>query len=146
MAGMVKITIFILLVFSLFAGNLNALVLTGNVDRIAEINNEGNLKELINSMEPNAKYALLIGTDGTAALITSRSFNEIQIKKDNMTWSSTTETLSAVCNIRNLKEICIYSRKTDKNHFSDRLEDFEFIGQSRKNGYYTRKYKENIEE
>lgn len=143
MAGMVIKVLILLFVLSLFACSPNNLILTGNIEDGVNISNEGKLDEIFSDIAPSAKYALLIGSDGTAALITSRSFSKIYIQKDKNGWNSKANKLPAVCNIRNLKEICIYSRTSIKNnHFSDRLNDFEFLGQSSKNGYYARKYKE----
>ena len=143
MAGMVIKVLILLFILSHFACSLNNLTVTGNIMDGAEISNEGRLNEILNEIAPSAKYVLLIGSDGTAALITSRSFSKIHIQNDKNEWNSKADILPAVCNIRNLKEICIYSRTSIKNnHFSDRLNDFEFLGQSSKNGYYARKYKE----
>lgn len=139
---MVKILFITILSLFLLTGNLNALQLTGNIAKSVEIQREGTLKELIEPVSNAVKYALLIGSDGTAALITSRSFSIVRLIKTEAGWNSTTNKLPAVCNIRNLKEICIYSRQFKENNFSDRIDDFEFIGQSSKNGYYARKYKE----
>jgi len=143
MVRMVKRVLVIFFILSLFACSTNNLILTGNVKEGTIINSNGRFDEILNSIAPSAKYALLIGSDGTAALITSRSFSKIYIQKEKKDWNSKADDLPAVCNIRNLKEICIYSRtSSNNNRFSDRLNDFKFIGQSSKNGYYVRKYKE----
>ena len=143
MAGMVRRVSIVFLVLFLFACSSNNLIVTGNIVDGAEISDEGRLNEILNEIAPSVKYALLIGSDGTAALITSRSFSKIHIQRDKDGWNSKANNLPAVCNIRNLKEICVYSRTSiENNHFSDRLNDFEFLGQSSKNGYYARKYKE----
>ena len=143
MVGMVRKVSIVFLVLSLFACSRNNLILTGNIEAGTTISSEGRLDELLKNIVPSAKYALLIGSDGTAALITSQSFSKIYIQKDKKGWNSKVDNLPAVCNIRNLKEICIYSRTSSKNNrFSDRLNDFEFVGQSSKNGFYARKYKE----
>ena len=143
MAGMVKRVSILFFILSLFACSPNNLIVTGNIENGAEISNEGRLDEIFNEIAPSVKYALLIGSDGTAALITSQSFSKIHIQNDKNEWNSKAYKLPAVCNIRNLKEICVYSRTSIKNnHFSDRLNDFKFLGQSSKNGYYARKYKE----
>lgn len=143
MAGMVIKVLILLFVLSLFACSPNNLIVTGNIMDGAEISNEGRLNEILNEIAPSVKYALLIGSDGTAALITSRSFSKIHIQNDKNEWNSKADNLPAFCNIHNLKEICIYSKTSSENNsFSDRLNDFEFLGQSSKNGYYARKYKE----
>ena len=143
MAGMVKRVSILFFILSLFACLPNNLIVTGNIVDGAEIDNEGRLDEILEEIAPSVKYALLIGSDGTAALITSRSFSKIHIQNDKNEWNSKADNLPTVCNIRNLKEICIYSKTSNNvNRFSERLNDFEFLGQSSKNGYYARKYKE----
>jgi len=143
MVGMVKRVSILFFILSLFACSPKNLIVTGNIVDGAEISNEGRLNEILNEITPSLKYALLIGSDGTAALITSRSFSKIYIQKDKKGWNSKVDNLPAFCNIRNLKEICIYLRTSSENNiFSERMIDFEFLGQSSKNGYYARKYKE----
>ena len=145
MVEMVKRISILLILFSLFACSQNGIQLTGNIKTEIVINNEGKLSEVISDIEPNAEYALLIGIDGTAALISARCFDQILIEKNKKSWKSVTDTLPAVCNIKDLKEICIYSKTSfEDNHFSDRINDFEFLGESCKNGYYVRKYKEKF--
>ena len=137
-----KVSIIFLLLF-LFACSSNNLILTGNIQDGTKIRSEGRLDEILNEIAPSAKYALLIGSDGTAALVTFRSFSKIYIHKNNQGWNSKAEELPAFCNIRDLKEICIYTNTSSAdNSFSDRMNDFTFLGQSSKNGYYARKYKE----
>ena len=143
MVGMVKRISIVFFILLLFACAPNDLILTGNIEEGVKINDEGRFDEILTNLAPSANYALLIGSDGTAALITSRSFSKIYIHKDKNGWNSKADNLPAVCNIRNLKEICMYSRTSkNNNRFSDRLNDFKFLGQSSKNGYYVRKYKE----
>ena len=143
MVGMVKRISILFLVLFLFACAPNDLILTGNIEDGVKITDEGRFDEILTNLAPSANYALLIGSDGTAALVTSRSFSMIYIQKNNKEWNSKTDNLPAVCNIRNLKEICVYSRTSNENNnFSERMNDFEFLGQSSKNGFYVRKYKE----
>ena len=143
MVRMVNRVSALFLILSLFACSPNNLILTGNIEAGTKISSEGRLDEILEDIVPSAKHALLIGSDGTAALITSRSFSKIYIQKDKNDWNSKVNNLPAVCNIRNLKEICIYSKtSSENNNFSVRMNDFEFLGQSSKNGYYARKYKE----
>ncbi len=143
MVRMVKTILIVTFVLFIFACSPNDLVLSGNIKSKAVISNNGSLDEILNEIAPSIKYALLIGSDGTAALVTSRSFSMIYIQKDDNEWNSKSDKLPAFCNIRNLKEICVYSRTSNKNNnFSERMNDFEFLGQSSKNGHYARKYKE----
>ncbi|MDP8202593.1 MAG: hypothetical protein P9M11_10710 [Candidatus Tenebribacter burtonii] len=142
MVRMVRRVSILFLVLLLFSCSPKNLILTGNIKDGVEISDYGRFDEIL-SFAPSAKYALLIGSDGTAALITSRSFSKIYIQKDKNCWNSKADILPAVCNIRNLKEICIYTKTSiEDNNFSKRMNDFEFLGQSSKNGYYARKYKE----
>ncbi|NQT65354.1 MAG: hypothetical protein HQ554_04155 [FCB group bacterium] len=142
MAGMVRKVLTVSFIILLVACSTNNLVLTGNIKTKSEISNEGRFDEILNEIAPSAKYALLIGSDGTAALVTSRSFSKIYIQKDDNEWNSKSDKLPAFCNIRDLNEICVYSRTSNEiNNFSERMNDFEFLGQSSKNGHYARKYK-----
>lgn len=140
---MVKyLSIAILIVFLSSCAQDNLLV-TGNINTGMKITEEGTLDELLRDLAPHAKYALIIGSDGTAALLTSRSFSKVYIQHVKNTWNSVSVDLPAVTNINAVKEICIYQRETtNDNYFAKRLNDFEFLGQSSKNGYYVRKYKE----
>ena len=143
MVRMVKLASIVVIVLIFIACSPSNLILTGNIEANTKITYEGKFDEILDVVAPNAKYALLIGTDGTAVLLTSQSFSNIYIQKNNSVWDSKATNLPAVCNIRNLKEICIYSRiPNNNNNFADRLNNFEFLGQSSKNGYYIRKYKE----
>ncbi len=143
MAEMVKRISVLLILFSLFACSQTGIPLTGNIESKDVISSEGKLSEILSNVVPNAEYALLIGFDGTAALISSRSFDQVLIEKQEKSWKTLSDSLPAVCNIKNLKEICIYSKTSfEDNLFSDRFNDFEFLGESCKNGYYVRKYKE----
>jgi hypothetical protein len=121
--------------------------LTGNISEELSVSYSGVLTEILE----DAEYALLIGSDGTAVFLSENSFPEITIHKVNGKWNCSTEILPTVCNIRNLKEICIfksYSSKKitieneDLHPFAVRMRDFEFLGESQKNGHTVRKYRE----
>ncbi|HHE37936.1 MAG TPA: hypothetical protein ENL20_05115 [Candidatus Cloacimonetes bacterium] len=149
--GIVIVAILVLLLF-LSACESNGIILTGNISAGAKITESGKLAQLLKEKAPFTEYALLIGADGTAALISEISFSEIQLKKDKNSWYSSSELLPPVCNITDIREICIYQPvkriidiKTEKNGkillFSERIKDFELLGESQKNGYPVRKYK-----
>ena len=143
MAGMVKYLFLAVLSLLLLACAQDDLIITGNINTGIKITGEGKLDELLHELAPHSKYALIIGSDGTAALLTSRSFSEVYIQHVETTWNSVSENLPAVSNINVIKEICVYQRETtNDNYFAERLSGFEFLGQSSKNGYYVRKYKE----
>jgi len=121
----------------------DSLILTGNIKSGIEITEDGSFDELLLDLAPHAKYALIVGSDGTAVLLTSRSFNKVYIQHANNTWNSVSNNLPVVSNINRIKEICIYQRgDSSENYFAKRLNDFGFLGQSSMNGFYVRKYKE----
>ena len=93
----------------------------------------------------------MIGSDGTAVFLSRNSFPEITINKENRKWNCSTEILPPVCNIYNLKEICIFKsffsekitvQNENLHPFAVRMRDFEFLGESQKNGHTVRKYRE----
>lgn len=154
---MVKKTILLLLVISLysvyavsdvpfFSGNLSesSNISKGKLDKIS-----ANLGEF--------DYALLIGSDGTAAYIHNKAFSNVKITKSWGKWKIKAKDLPDVCNIENLSEISLFQKKsnysleiwdnqTKKNiitPFTARLSEFELLGKSSKNGFNVRKYKEN---
>jgi len=140
MVKYLSIAILIVFLSACAKDNLNV---TGNINTGIKITDEGSLDELLTDFAPHSKYALIVGFDGTAALLTSRSFSKVFIQKEKNVWNSASEELPAVSNINAIKEICIYQRETtSENYFAKRLNDFKFLGQSSKNGYYARKYKE----
>ena len=146
-AGMVKNILFFFVILLLSSCSQTNIDLSGNISDGVVLNNSGRLDKLLRGIEPSAEYALLIGSDGTAAFITSSGFTEIYIQKDKSKWNSESKTLPAFCNIYDLEEICIYTETSDsKNEFAERLKKFDFLGQSSKNGFYARKYKEKTGE
>jgi len=113
----------------------------------------GNFAESIFSFFPLCDAALVIGFDGTAVYIPAYAFEYANLENENGLWNLKSEVLSPVTNIRNISEICLqqipakYSIKL-KNHqisiispFQYRLGNFNFLGESEKNGYTVRKYK-----
>ena len=122
-------------------------LLTGNLTEESVVSYSGVLSNILG----DAEYALLIGSDGTAVFLSDNSFPEITINKENRKWNCSTEILPPVCNIRNLKEICIFKSFFGKkikvenenlHPFAVRMRDFEFLGESQKNGHTVRKYRE----
>ena len=122
-------------------------LITGNVSDESVVTSRGKLSNILE----DAEYALLIGFDGTAVFLSQNSFPEITINKENGKWNCSTEILPPVCNIRNLKEICIFKpffgeKITVENEnlhpFAARMRDFEFLGEAQKNGHIVRKYRE----
>ena len=122
-------------------------LLTGNLTEESLVSRSGVLSNILG----DAEYALLIGSDGTAVFLSQNSFPEITIHKKIGKWNCSTDILPPVCNIRNLKEICIFKSYSDKkmtienedlHPFAVRMKDFEFLGESQKNGHIVRKYRE----
>ena len=148
MYKMVKDFAFFIIVILLLIGcGRSGYLLTGNINEVLSISRSGILSKIIG----DAEYALLVGSDGTAVLLSESSFSEITIKKENRKWNCSTEILPPVCNIRNLKEICIFKSFFEKKikienenlyPFAVRMRDFEFLGESQKNGHTVRKYRE----
>ncbi len=148
MYKMVKNFAFFIIAILLLTGcSRSGYLLTGNINDVLSVSQEGILSEILQHTE----YALLIGSDGTAVFLSQKSFPEITIHKENKKWNCSTEILPPVCNIRNLKEICIFkSFFSDKiivenenlHPFAVRMRDFEFLGESQKNGHTVRKYRE----
>ena len=138
---------FIIAILLLTGCGKTGYLLTGNVNEVLSISQEGVLSNILE----DAEYALLIGSDGTAVFLSRNSFPEITINKENGGWNCSTEILPPVCNIRNLKEICIFKPffgekitvgNEELHPFAVRMRDFEFLGESQKNGYIVRKYRE----
>ncbi|MCF7858130.1 MAG: hypothetical protein K9N07_02235 [Candidatus Cloacimonetes bacterium] len=143
MAGMVKKSILLSLLLWFASCSPPGILISGNIDYTTFIHQNGKLNNLLQTLSPAAEYALIIGSDGTAVLVTAKSFSEIEIYKKADRWFSKTEKLPPVCNIKDIKEICVYSQvPAEYNSFEERFKDFEFLGQSSKNDHYVRKYKE----
>ena len=148
MYKMVKnFTFFIILIFLLTGGSKTGYLLTGNINEVSSSSQEGILAEILHDVE----YVLLIGSDGTAVFLSESSFPKIIINKENGNWNCSSDILPPVCNIYNLKEICIFKSFFEKkikvenetlNPFAVRMRDFEFLGESQKNGHTVRKYRE----
>ena len=148
MYKMVKNFSYLLITILLLTGcGRSGYLLTGNINEVSSVSQEGILSEIIE----DAEYALLVGSDGTAVFLSENSFPEITIHKENRKWNCSTDILPPVCNIHNLKEICIFKSFFGKkikvenenlHPFAVRMRDFEFLGESQKNGHTVRKYRE----
>ncbi len=148
MYKMVKNSFYLLITILLLTGcGRPGYLLTGNISEELIISRSGVLSEILE----DAEYALLISSDGTAVFLSENSFLEIAIQKENGKWNCSTEILPPVCNIRDLQEICIFKSYHDGkitvqnenlHPFAVRMRDFEFLGESQKNGYTVRKYRE----
>jgi len=115
---------------------------------------EGNFATSIYEKLPLCDEVLVIGKDGTAVRIPANAFEMVNYSLKNGIWNLTSTKLPPVCNIRNIKEICIkqspakYSVliKNDSyireySPFMFILNNFKFLGESEKNGYILKKYK-----
>ena len=141
---MVKFLSIVALLFLISCSSTN-LELTGDIDENQFISHSGNLQKILSESAPKAEYALIIGIDGTAVLLTERSFNEVEIQQIKGNWISSVIDLPPVCNIKNIAEICLYqpnfsdSEKLDS--FSRIISEFEFLGESSRSDQFVRKYK-----
>ena len=142
-----KFTFFIITILLLTDCGKTGYLLTGNISEVLPVSQEGILSEMLG----DAEYALLIGSNGTAVFLSRNSFPEITVNKENGKWNCSTDILPPVCNIHNLKEICIFKpffgekitiEKEKLHPFAARMRDFEFLGEAQKNGHIVRKYKE----
>jgi hypothetical protein len=148
MYKMVKNFGYLLIMILLLTGfGRSGYLLTGNISEVLSVSQEDVLSEILQ----DAEYALLVGSDGTAVFLSENSFTKIIINNESGKWNCSTDILPPVCNILNLKEICIFKsffgkKITIENEnlhpFAVRMRDFEFLGESQKNGHTVRKYKE----
>lgn len=114
----------------------------------------GNLGEIISQQMPMCDEVLVIGKDGTAVLIPAYAFDYVTIEVITDIWSIIGGDLPPVTNIRDFAEIClkqfpapysiklISSKVSTITPFDFRLAQFDFLGESEKNGFVMRKYKE----
>jgi len=129
--------------------------LSGDLDKAELLSEPGNLHDILLEIAPLCDAALLIGDDGTAVLIPAYAFKEVTFKEKNGEWNSTAPNLPPVAKIRNIREICLqqipakYAVKVQEatsistfTPFQFRLKQFNFLGDSAKNGYLLRKFKE----
>jgi len=147
-----KILLFSLMLISCSQPDLK---FTGNLSTPLSMNETSDLRTFLKDNGIEAEYALLCGKDGTATYVFKKSFPEIDLVKEGVKWNSVTEKLPEVCNIKDLANICLFIRNPENklfflNHtdqkkvitpFEAELSQYEFLGQSRKNGHSARKYK-----
>ena len=135
----------IALLFLLVACSSVSLELIGDIDDNQHILKSGNLRETLSDKAPKAEYALIIGKDGTAALLSEKSFHQVEIVLEKGNWNSSAPKLPPVCNIKNIDSICIYqpgfSDSEIDSSFSKIISEFQFLGESSKAGHFVRKYK-----
>jgi len=120
--------------------------ITGNLAEFSTIDETGNLAEILESNNVTAEYILVVAADGTAFFVSSKSISALQITKKNNEFHTLTTTLPPVCNLNNIKEICVYisdfPREDDHTPFSARIAQFEFLGENSRDGHLVRKYKQ----
>ncbi|MDP8220509.1 MAG: hypothetical protein P9X26_04140 [Candidatus Stygibacter frigidus] len=131
------------------------LALIGNISHREEIETKGCFAELLANTDINADAALIIGSDGTAALIEKSAFKLIYLHYDDPGWSSVSTSLPPVCNIKDIKEIAIWQSSWDIQFevdlegnypriytpFNWIMQDYNYLATSAKNGYQVEKYK-----
>lgn len=142
---MAKIKLISLLLCVLFACSSGFYEITGNIDTTIKTNRSADLSEIFEENGLQPEYALLIASDGTAVLVSERSFPHLIISRDRRSFQSGSDLLPPVTNLRDLSEICIYSSdfplQDNQTPFSIRIRDFELLGESSRNGHYVRKYR-----
>lgn len=142
---MAKITIFVFVVILLVGCAQTGIQITGNIAKQKVLRQTGNLAEVFHQNDISAEYALVIAADGTAFFISEKSFPEIDLIVEDGKINSSSASLPPVCNLNNIKEICLYNSNFPLTHhqtsFSLRISDFEFLGQSARNDHFVRKYK-----
>jgi len=146
---------FLSLIFTFIGLNLFAFPkVLGDVSQNNITFDSGNLASSIYEKLPLCDEILVVGDNGTAVLIPAYAFEMIDIIQDGDVCNLISSKLPPVCNIRNIKEICVkqtpatYSM-TIKNAnnikqyspFMFLMGKFKFLGESQKNGYALRKYK-----
>lgn len=151
---MVRKLLFLILLLNV-ALLFSAPKLTGDLDRAYKLSEPGNLHNILTEIAPLCDSALLIGDDGTAVLIPAYAFREVTFIEKDGEWYSTAPKLPPVAKIRNIREICLqqipakYSVKiqgatsiSTLTPFQFRMSQFNFLGDSAKNGFLLRKFKE----
>lgn len=152
--GMVR-KLLVLLLLGSFTLLLADPKLSGDLERETKLNEPGNLHQILQEIAPLCDSALLIGDDGTAVLIPAYAFTEVTFIEKNGEWNSTAPNLPPVAKIRNIREICLqqipakYAVKiqgatsiSTLTPFQFRIGQFNFLGDSAKNGFLLRKFKE----
>ncbi|MDO9576551.1 MAG: hypothetical protein Q7J16_01570 [Candidatus Cloacimonadales bacterium] len=144
-----KIVVFILTGIFLFSCAQPGIKITGNIDEQITVNQSGNLAEILQKYNIQAEYILVVAADGTAFFVSDNSLTEIEISQKNGKFNSDTASLPPVCNLNNIIEICVYNSDfplvDHQTPFSERISQFEFLGESSKDGHFVRKYKLNDE-
>jgi len=136
--------IIVLALLSLVACSPGGYRLSGNIDSEFQTKQTGNLKEILAYYELEAEYALLIASDGIAVLISEPSFSLIEIYSESKKINTRSDLLPPVSNLNDLNEIVIYNWNYpltgSHTPFSLRLLEFNFLGESSRNGHSVRKY------
>ena len=150
-----KAFLYLLLIVMLSSCSKAKLKFTGNVSKPIYMLDDSNLNEFLEKNNIEAEYALLCGTDGTAAYVFRNAFSHINLEQEKNNWNSVTESLPDVCNIKKLSHISLFTKNmqyaiyvlngTEQEEiitpFEAEISQYEFLGKSRKNGHNVRKYK-----
>ncbi len=131
----IRIVILLLVTVLIASCGSDTPVLTGDINDGVTIH-PGILDEMA-----DADYALLIASDGIAALVPEVSFSRIELMEEAGVWRSEAPILPAFCSIDSLVEICVFRVLSDSSSFHSRIESFERIGGSVKNNYPAWKYR-----
>jgi len=142
---MAKLISFLLLGLLLFSCSETGYQITGNISEQTVSTQSGKLEEILLEKDIKAEYILFIASDGTAFFISEKSIPEINIIRQKDKYNTETSSLPPVCNLNDITEICIsnsdFPLENYQTPFSIRMNDFELLGESSKDGYFVRKYK-----
>lgn len=136
---MVKRLILLLIILLVFNYGLADILLSGNLEE-QRLEPAGVISKILPEF---AEYALLIGADGTAVLISANSFPLLKVDKNaDDKYNCSAPNLPPVCSIKNLAEICVYRSFYGKDPaFTTRMKNFKLLGTTQKQGHFARKYK-----
>jgi hypothetical protein len=142
---MARLILFSLLICFVFSCSSPSLYFSGNLAEDIPVVNAGNLAEIFQDLDIKPEYTLFIARDGTAFLISEKSFSHVYLQKDKNGFHSRSEVLPPVCNLNDLKEISLFvsnfNIKDGKTPFNEKIDRFDFLGENSRNGHWVRKYK-----
>ncbi len=147
---MAKIIIILISLIVLISCSPKKYLISGNIEAPLKSSETGFLDEVLNEQNIRAEYVLLITSDGIAVLLSERSFPLIKIAKEGSRFQTSSSYLPPVSNLNDLIEISIYNSDHPLQNFytpfSSRMNDFQFLGESSRDGHFVRKYqlKEDI--
>ena len=130
-----------------------SLELSGNIINKVTVTKSSELNALLRDIR--YENIFIEGDNGVAALISSKTADKITIDKKGSDFSAVSEGLPPVCNIKNIAGISVYSscfnneirifdgeKEVERlTPFNYMMKEFEFLGQSSKNGHKAKKFR-----